>query len=147
MNYQLKYEVQTSPTATIYNYAGSVNGGAASGNQFRYRMFTTANYRTGPASLGLRWRYFPSAKDASLVVNPTSTLLGVPSHHEFDLFGMWNISRTWTARAGIDNLLNTKPEVSGRNVSTTAPDSRLGNTLFDYDILGRRFYVGLQARF
>jgi outer membrane receptor protein involved in Fe transport len=147
MNYQLKYTVQTSPTGKINNYAGYVNGGAGSGNQFRYRIFTTANYRAGPMAMGLRWRHFPSAKDASLVVNPTSTLKGVSSHNEFDLFGSWTLSRALSLRAGVDNLLNTKPEVSGVNTSTTAANSNLGTTLFDYDVLGRRFYVGLKARF
>jgi outer membrane receptor protein involved in Fe transport len=147
MNYQLKYVVQPSPKGTKFDYSGKINGGATSGNQFRYRISTTANYRTGPAAIGLRWRYFPSAKDASLVVNPTSTILGVPSHHEFDLFGSWNIGRTLTLRGGIDNLLNTKPEVSGRNVSTSSPNSSLGTTLLDYDVLGRRFFAGLTARF
>jgi outer membrane receptor protein involved in Fe transport len=147
MNYLSKYQVQTSPTGVVNNYAGTIGGGGVSGNQFRYRTFLTANYAAGPGAVGLRWRHFPSARNAALVVNPTSTLQGVPSHNEFDLFARWNINRTFQLRAGIDNLFDTQPEISGRDVSATAPNSGQGTTLFDYDVLGRRFYVGLKARF
>jgi len=147
MTYLLKYTVQTSPEGAVVNYAGSVNGGATSGNQFRYKTFTTVNYQTGPVGIGLRWRHFPSAKDASLILNPQSTLVGVNSHNEVDLFARWAINRTLSVRAGIDNLFDAAPEVAGANTSPSGLNSNLGNTLFDYDVLGRRFFVALKARF
>ena len=147
MNYLMKYEVQTSPTGKVVNYADSINGGVTSGSQFRYKTFTTFNYQTGPVAVGLRWRHFPGAKDADAILNPKSTLVGVGSHNEFDLFGRWQINRTLMFQAGIDNLFDKEPEVVGRNTSPTALNSDLGTTLPEYDVLGRRFFAAIKARF
>ncbi|MEO6339960.1 MAG: TonB-dependent receptor [Caulobacteraceae bacterium] len=148
LSYLINYKIQNTPTATPLDYAGTVNS-AAGGNQFRYRSFLTATYTTGPASLGFRWRYLPSARDGSLVTSATSTIVGVNSHHEVDLFARWNINRTLTLRAGIENLFDAWPEVAGRNISTNRNSANSSNstTLPDYDQIGRRFSIGLKARF
>ncbi|MEO6378664.1 MAG: TonB-dependent receptor [Caulobacteraceae bacterium] len=146
-NYLLKYETQSAKGATIYDSAGTVVIGAP-GSNFRYRAVTSANYSAGPASVGVRWRYFPSAKNQNTVVNAaTNTLEGVDAHNEVDLFARWTLNRTLELRFGVDNVFNSQPELLGRNVSATQPNSNLGQTLSDYDLLGRRFYAGVKARF
>ncbi len=147
VNYSNKYEVQATPTGAIVNYANSVNGGANSGNKFKYRIYMTGTYSSGPASIGLRWKYFPATRDASAVLNPATTLQGVKTHHEVDLFARWRLSRTYEFRAGIDNLFDANPEVANRNLGATTFNSAQGTTLLDYDVLGRRFFVGVKARF
>ncbi len=142
LNWLLKYDIQNTPGSAPLNYAGTVNG--AAGSQFRYKMYTTVTWANPIGSLGVRWLNLPGAKDGSLVVTPTSTTVGPGSYNEFDLFGTWKISPTYELRAGVDNLFDTDPKVIGAIPGVT---NNLGTTLPDYDVLGRRFYVGVRARF
>jgi outer membrane receptor protein involved in Fe transport len=144
-NWLGKYAIQTAPGDPWVNYADTVNNTTA-GSQFRYRLFTTLAYNNTWGGLGFRWRHLPGARDASVLINPATTIQGVPSHDEFDLFGTYKINPTYELRAGIDNVFNAQPEVVGRDTGPS-PNAALGSTLFDYDQLGRRFYVGIKARF
>ena len=146
LNWLGKYDVQTAPGGTIHNFVGTINGGANSGDQFRYKTFTTLSYNNSVGGLGLRWRHYPGAKDASIVINPATTVQGVGSHDEFDLFGSRKLSKTYSLRAGVDNLFDKQPEVVGRDTGPS-PNASLGATLLEYDALGRRFYLGIKARF
>ena len=145
LNWLGKYDVQ-APGGSNINYAGTVNGGANSGDQYRYRTFTTLTYNNMQWSLGGRWRHFPGAKDASITINPATTVHGPGSHDEFDLFGGWKLSGTYSLRAGVDNLFDRSPEVIGADTGPS-PNASLGNGGLAYDALGRRFYVGIKARF
>jgi outer membrane receptor protein involved in Fe transport len=145
LNWLGKYGVQTAPGQPVKNYAGLINGGS-SGDNFRYRAFTTLTYNNSQWSLGGRWRHFPGARDASVLINPATTVQGVGSHEEFDLFGSWKLTSTYSLRAGVDNLTDKDPEVVGRDTGP-APNASLGTTSLLYDALGRRFWVGVKARF
>ena len=145
LNWLGKYDIQTAPGDPTQNFAGTINGTQA-GDQFRYRTFTTLTYNNTQWSFGGRWRHWPGAKDASSVINPATTILGVGSHDEFDLFGGWKLNSTYTFRAGVDNVTNKSPEVVGHD-SAPLGNASLGNTSLQYDALGRRFYVGIKARF
>jgi outer membrane receptor protein involved in Fe transport len=90
----------------------------------------------------------------------------------FDASFNWSINQTLSVRAGIDNLLNTKPRITGATsgygsgnladvcnaaqealgcvdpTSYSLASSGAGTTNPGYyDVLGRRFYLGLKARF
>jgi iron complex outermembrane receptor protein len=142
LNWLNKYDIQNTPGAAILNYAGTVNG--AGGSQFRYKMYTTLTWANPLGSLGLRWLHLPGARDGSVVVTPTSKTLGPGSYNEFDLFGTWKLTPSYELRAGVDNLFDTDPKVVGAIPGVT---NNQGTTLPDYDVLGRRFYVGMRARF
>ena len=142
MNWLWKYDIQNVPGQAKLNYAGTVNG--AAGSQFRYKMYTTLTWANPVGSLGLRWLHTPSARDASTVVTPTSKTLGPGSYNEFDLFGTWKLTGAYELRAGVDNLFDANPKIVGAIPGTT---NARGATLADYDVLGRRFYVGMRARF
>ena len=146
LNWLGKYDVQTAPGSPAQNFAGTINGGLNSGDQFRYRTFTTLTYANRSWSLGARWRHFPGARDASSIINPATTVQGVGSHDEFDLFAGIKLSPTYQFRLGVDNLTDKAPEVVGADTGP-APNASLGNSSLSYDALGRRFYVGLKARF
>jgi outer membrane receptor protein involved in Fe transport len=142
LNWLWKYDVQAVPGQATLNYAGTVNG--AGGSQFRYKMFTTLTWANPIGSLGMRWLHLPGARDGSTVVTPSSTTVGPGSYEEFDLFGTWKLNSAYELRAGVDNLFDTDPKVVGKIPGTT---NAQGATLADYDVLGRRFYVGFRARF
>ena len=141
-NWLWKYDVQQLKGGQTLDYAGTVNG--AGGSAFRYKMFTTLTWANPWGSLGMTWLHLPGARDGSVVVTPSSKTQGPGSHNEFNLFGTWKMSDRYEFRAGVDNLFDKDPEVVGRNPGVT---NAQGTTLPDYDVLGRRFYVGMKARF
>jgi outer membrane receptor protein involved in Fe transport len=142
LNWLWKYDVQTTPGGQVLDYAGTVNG--AGGSSFRYKMFTTLTWANSWGSLGLTWLHLPSARDASVVVTPTSTTKGPGAYDEFNLFGTYKLNDRYEFRAGVDNLFDKDPLVIGAIPGTT---NAQGLTIPDYDVLGRRFYVGMRARF
>ena len=106
--------------------------------------------------------------------NPASTppadtgtngcLLDTPAYHIFDLSATYTIMRNYTLRAGVDNLFDKQPPSTtatgglGRNSNGTynaggalAIDGNggfgTGTNPSIYDSLGRRFYIGLNAKF
>ena len=141
------YRVEAEPGAPFQDYAGTVSNGAGIGDQFKWKSFVSFTYLNPVGSLGLRWRHYPSADNGAIVNNPGTTVHGVAKHDEFDLFGAFKLNSTYELRAGIDNLLNTQPEIVGRDTGATTGNNAYGATLFEYDQIGRRFYLGVKARF
>jgi outer membrane receptor protein involved in Fe transport len=116
--------------------------------------------------------YTPGAIGPAGQFNPS----GIASYNVFDLSGFWTINDTLSLRMGIDNLLDRGPATTTRNTgyplgsdlggpggvggpcdgapgcqnptAYSIANSGQGTTNGGYyDVLGRRFYVGLKARF
>ncbi len=144
LNYLDSFKIQGSPGANFNEYKGSTGTVATGGPQFRYKTFTTLTYAGGPFNVGVRWSHLPKVKNGSVVTSPTLKIQGADAHDNFDLFAGWKISATYALRLGVDNLFDVDPEVVGFNPGVT---NSSGITNGSYDTLGRRFYVGLKARF
>lgn len=144
-NYLLDYTSQATPSSPKLDYKDTISqpaGGGVQTAQFRYRTFTTVTYNYNSWSAGLRWQHFPSIKNPAYVTNPQTTLLGAGSYDLFSLFGSWQVTDNLTVRGGVDNLFNREAEVVGAEPGV---NNALGNTLPSYyDLLGRRFYLGLK---
>jgi len=146
INYLSTYQTQASPGAPFLEYAGTLgaNLGTSSG-QYRWRSLATFGYDLSSWDFRVIWRHLPSAHDASLVINPMSTVHGVPAYDMFNLSAGWQINDLLSLRAGVDNLLDKQPVVVGANPPAT---NNAASTLADYyDILGRRFYLGVKLKF
>jgi len=77
-------------------------------------------------------------------LNPATTVQGTPSYNLFNLSAGYHWDK-YSFRAGIDNLLDKQPLVYGANPGV---DTNTDTTLPQfYDPLGRRFYVGVEAKF
>ena len=141
MTFLQHFETSASPGAPFLESAGTLNQGA----QYRWRAFTTLGYGVGPADLSLTWMHLSSAHPAEYATTPATTVLGVPHYELFGLEGSWQVTSNFTVRAGVDNLLNKEPLVTDSNPGV---NNSLGATLPGYyDVLGRRFYVGVKAKF
>jgi outer membrane receptor protein involved in Fe transport len=138
LNYLQEYSIQGAAGAPFVDYAGT-NGNGTTGSQFRWKTFTTLGYSEGPVNVSLSWRHLPS------LTNTTPGALPNSAYDEFDLAAFWKVWRDVTLRAGVDNLADATPPIVGRipgvNNATGITDPGF------YDTLGRRFYVGLKARF
>jgi iron complex outermembrane recepter protein len=100
--------------------------------------------------LALTWRYFGKADNDGTSSNPllSATVADadrtIAQQNYLDIAATWTITKQWTARAGINNLLDKDPPISGQ---TTAAFGN-GNTYPQaYDGLGRRVFLNLTAKF
>ena len=137
------YEERSLPGDSFLDYSGTIGGPAnrSVDNDVHpvWKLSLTPTYVFGDASVSLRWRYLSSMDDRQSVLNPATTLPGVPSVNYVDVFGTYALSDTMLLRAGVSNLFDQEPpEVSGQIGQT-----RLGT----YDVIGTSFTLGLQASF
>ena len=138
INFLDYYRDQVSPTDPFIESSGTLR----SGGQYDYRTFTTVSYASGKWSAGLRHRFLPSIESADYATNKNTPVQGAGSYGIFDAFGSFTINDQLSLRGGIDNLLDTDPEIVGRNPGVT---NASGSTLpAFYDVLGRRYYISLQ---
>jgi outer membrane receptor for ferrienterochelin and colicin len=79
------------------------------------------------------------------VRNSQTPIVGVDSYQIIDVFGSYQVNDSISLRAGIDNLFDPDPEIVGE---LPGINNNRGNTLPGfYDILGRRFWVGVNFNF
>lgn len=116
---------------------------------YEYQIFSTFSYFNGPFAASLRWQHYPSIEAGALATNPNSTAVGIHgSYNVFALSASYQINDTFMVRAGIENLLNTDPPLSGGNANgtpfATPPTHTTGGI---YDPYGRRFFLGVNMRY
>jgi iron complex outermembrane receptor protein len=117
-------------------------------NQFAYdyRLFTTLGYFIGDWSASLRWRHLPSITPEG-AIRTTAQYTDTPSYDIVDLSGRYGIGENWELRFGIDNLFDKAPPiVNQRTVAEGYTQTGITNPAF-YDVLGRRFFVGMKVQF
>ena len=117
------------------------------GAQYKYKLNNTLGYNfpAGRASLGLNWRYLPSARSDTATRNPATTQLGAEAYSVFALNARFSISDRMEFRGGIDNLFDEDPVIVEARPGI---DSNTDTTRSEYyDVLGRRAYVGLKVSF
>jgi outer membrane receptor protein involved in Fe transport len=97
-----------------------------------------------PVSLTLRHRFISEMDNNSeatitgLVESPT--LRDARATHYLDLLGRWSVTDAVDIRFGINNLNDQQPRIySQAQQSNTDPNT--------YDVLGRRYFIGLRAKF
>jgi outer membrane receptor protein involved in Fe transport len=148
-NYTDELSVQPNAGGASTDFVGTVgpNTGGLNAPAFEYRTTTNFGYSVGPTSVSLRWRHLPSLDP---LPGSGPTLHGPAAHDEFDLSANYSISDHFALRGGIDNLLDEQPEITASNsaVGTPAYSTGSGVTLpAIYDVLGRRFYLGLTMKY
>lgn len=123
---------------------GPVEDYSGTGTQFRYRINNSLAYRGNGFSITLRHRFLPGQPHPSSVADPQTTSVGPGDYHIFDLVGTWTPTSLINLRAGIDNLFDRDPEITSR--SPTNSGMGVTNSGY-YDVLGRRYYVGMTVQF
>jgi iron complex outermembrane recepter protein len=135
------FKTQASPGAPFLENAGTL----AESGQYDWRLSTNLTYNIGSVNVGINWRHLPSAHDAAFVTVPTTTIDDVDSYDNFSLSAGWRINDTLQIRGGVDNLFNADPNIVAANPPVT---NNATNTLPGYyDLLGRRYYLGVKATF
>jgi iron complex outermembrane recepter protein len=160
-NYLNYFDTQSQPGAAWLHWAGTL-GPTLTGldaGAFKFKTNTTLTYLVGPATVSLNWRYLPHVHAATY---PTQGLTGYTTDcagctqdtkatHLFDLSATYTYKTKYVFRFGIDNLFNTQPPIVGATMANgqyvLASDGAGSTSESLYDALGRRFYVGINAKF
>ena len=149
-NYLKAYDVQQVAGGPTIHYAGTIGAPIGPsppyGAQFRWKTYTTFGYGIGPATATFGWRHLPSTKNYGLATNPLSTALPAGHYDQVDFAGRWVFSPHFEARVGIDNLFDRQPNIVGAIPGTTNA-AGVTDPAGSYDVLGRRFYVGVTGKF
>jgi iron complex outermembrane recepter protein len=147
-NYTNKFEYQLSPTSPLVDARGTLDpipaSGGVTGGIFTYKTNTSVQYSWNGLTGGVTWRHLPSILNAAASTTPNTKIQGAPSYNLYDLFATYNIG-IYSLRFGINNLFDKQPPSIGYNPGVTDA-SNATNPGF-YDILGRRYYVGIRAQF
>ena len=133
------YRTKASPLYfdPVIDWKGTLgpNLPGTNGGSYNYRLFTTFSYILEDMSFGLTWRHLPSvwgtghANEAAIIANNKAVAAGAPgsilsytpssavevaSYDIFDLNFNWNINKTLSLRAGVSNLFDVDPAITGK---------------------------------
>lgn len=140
VSYLDTFEYQVAPGDRIIDAKGTLDRGGL----YDYQMLTRFSYAWNDINMGLSWRHLPSAKSAAAAERPTTTIQGPGSYDVFNFNASYNWDK-YTLRFGIDNLFEADPELT-QTTPNGDTDSDVTNPGI-YDVLGRRWYVGVKASF
>ena len=136
--------VPTASQTPFREYAGTLlapDSGLSNNGNYRWKAFTTFNYSIDGYNVGLQWQHLPSIASGT-------TNTGLPAYDVFALNASARINKSFSVRAGVDNLFDKAPPFGGVNpnpVGSGLPGGALNTT--NYDGIGRRFYIGVGAKF
>ena len=134
-----KNQSQTTAVDPAYDYAGTI-GSVTGSSAPKWRATLDTIYSIGPAKVQLTSRFIDKMINAQVVTGGSPvTNTGVPKTWYFDLTGRYEIAKSLTVRAGVNNLGNQRPRLYTPNVQANTDPSL-------YDVLGRRYYVGVDYR-
>lgn len=138
------------PTDPLTDFAGTLgpSQNGLNGNAYDYQALSSFTYVLDRFDIGLRWQHLPSIDAEIAASNPGTTITGASAYNLFDLLGRYQLGETVALRFGIENLFNEEPPITGRDPAAVPPNLPGGTfETNNYDIIGRRFYVGATASF
>lgn len=145
VNWTDKYAVANFPGLAPVDLAGSIGSSAGSNSGLpaafpEWKAQTNLTYRNGAFQIGVQHRFIDKMIDVSAIGIPTSTAIGTPAYHYFDVNMQYRVDDRFTFRLGVVNLGDKQPPVyTSFYQSNTYPGV--------YDVLGRSYYAGVSAKF
>jgi outer membrane receptor protein involved in Fe transport len=151
LNYYLHYRSKELSDNPIVDYVGTLGTAqnALNPGAFRYRTLTTVGYGIGPVNLSLQWQHLPSVQQEGAALAPT-TFTGYPSYDLFNLNANVTLNKAVRMRMGVENLFNKAPPIGNVNTAANLALGQLPGGAFNssfYDTNGRRYYLGVTAKF
>jgi len=133
----------SDPSGGTIEYAGTI-GGSVSRALPEWKSLLSLSYGWHEVELFARWQYIDGMTDAVYRDSPVYPDFEVPSRNYLDLGASITFAQGTleglTARLGVDNATDTDPPVFP-SYSQANTDPAV------YDVLGRRYYVGLGYHF
>jgi outer membrane receptor protein involved in Fe transport len=142
LSYQRHYTIQNFKGDPVVEYTGTIGNGQIdpfSISHPKWKVQASATWRFHDVSTTLLARALPAMFDSQDASGSTRSRPGVGRKYYYDATVNWSVNENLSVRAGVLNLTNTQPPYFA-----TAPEAT--DTAL-YDIVGRRFYVGLSNLF
>jgi outer membrane receptor protein involved in Fe transport len=131
--YLLNYDVINIPGGNVDRRAGTV-GNTLGSNFSHWKALTSLRWDRDQYGVGFRWRYISHVNDFFAGDR------AAPDYSYFDADAHWKVNDTYEIRAGVNNIADKKaPAYTSSIEANTDPST--------YDVIGRRYFVGLKARF
>jgi iron complex outermembrane receptor protein len=141
VNYTDKYGIQTTSSSPVLQYAGTIGNQQVELNAISHpkvKANYTFTWSVSDLQFALRGRFIGAMSNSNNVGIVGGTQPGIASQSLFDFFAKWRISDSVDAKFVVNNLFDTyPPNWTGNAVTDPAT----------YDVLGRRFYMGVTAKF
>ena len=136
------YDFQSTPGSRFIQQRGYANSGPG-GLLPVWKALLNVNYSIGPFDVGVVERYIGDAKDGSCIGLTTPCVArGVDPEFYTDINARWKINDILELRGGITNATNKDPRFF-----SIASSSQGQTDASSYDLIGRRYFVALKARF
>ena len=131
--YLLKMDVQNIPGGNIDHRAGTI-GNSLGSNYSHWKTMTNVRWAVKDFDFGARWRLISKVDDFYAGGQ------AAPNYSYYDIDGSWKINDMFEVRAGVNNVADKQPPLYASQIEANTDPST-------YDVLGRRYFVGLRARF
>jgi len=136
-SYLDSFKVQSLPGEAFAELKGTIGNTQVSSTAVshpEWKYATSVSYLVGPVEVGARWRHVGDMTDAA----DSSEKIGAVDY--FDLNGSWKVNDIYSIRGGVTNLTNKQPPYFSSYVQANTDPST-------YDVLGRRFFMAIKAKF
>jgi len=128
------YEDQVVPGGVYTQREGTI--ASTFGRTYpEWKSLTSVSWSNGAFGAGVRWR-----RVGEMDIFQAADGSGVPSKDYFDANASWSVTDAVSLRAGVNNFTDEQPALF-------SPGVQAGTDPSTYDVLGRRYYVGLTAKF
>ncbi|WP_269716942.1 TonB-dependent receptor plug domain-containing protein [Caulobacter sp. NIBR2454] len=135
-----EFKKQNRPGAAYIEYAGSIGGDLSGAALPEWKSTSSVTYSVGPMKASLRWRHIDGMLDTRSIPVFSATALNAPEYDIFDFYGTWALDERSTLRFGVNNIGDENPPYyTSYSNSNTDPST--------YDVLGRRIFFGVNAKF
>ncbi len=139
-----EFAIQTLPGGPFVDFAGTL--GNTQIDQFadahpNWKATTSLTYALNPFDLTLRWRFLDRMQNAANV-GTTATNPPIEAVSYFDLNANVKVANSFTLSLGVVNLGNRQPPIVNTNVT-----GQYASDPYTYDLVGRRFFVGVKTKF
>lgn len=135
-----KNESQTTSVDPINNFVGTI--GAVTGTATpEWRVNLTTSYALGGLSVQLTNRFIDKMVHANTVTGGSPVAnTGTAATWYHDVSMRYAITPNLSVRAGVSNLADQQPRTYSPNIQANTDPST-------FDVLGRRYFLGLNAKF
>jgi outer membrane receptor protein involved in Fe transport len=140
VSYLDTFKRQSRPGAPFLENGGTIGADLSGGAYPEWKWTSSFTWNMDPLRIMFRWRHIDSMLDFRNVPVFSPTAVSPPTYNAYDLVGWYQLSERVTFRAGVNNLTDKEPPLfTSYSNSNTDPST--------YDVLGRRYFVGLSAKF
>lgn len=143
----LSNETQETATEPFYEFAGTISQTVASAYPDNKALLTTT-WAAGDFSVRYNFRYIDRMDVVNNDAQGSRPTIGVkpyvPSYVYHDLSAQWQYKKQYTVTIGINNLADKDPPIYTTDAQAGIQTNTDPST---YDVLGRRYFLSLGARF